>query len=305
MILRVTRSVRAAGPAHALLYTPVMNKLLAVALTLPLVACVVGSDPGPATGDDTGSGGSGGGGGGGGGGGTAGHITANTTWTGAMDITVATTIDPGVTVTVAAGTVITLKSGVGLDVQGILDAQGTKASPIKIAPTAAGMFHSGVGVPTGGEIKYSYVVQTGGGVLVSGGKATIVDTKMSNASGDFLVMSAGILDVSYSQIGLDEGVIGDSTHCDMHFGGGTIKITHSNIGTSSYGVMFYGGTGAIYTNDNWYGNQIDFDVSPGSGVTGDLTGSWFKTTAPTAKSGTTITGLGALPNAKLADAGVR
>ena len=83
-------------------------------------------------------------------------------------------------------------------------------------------------VPTGGELKYSYVVQTGGGISTSGtGKATIVDTKMAKVSGDFIVMSGGSLDMSYSQVGLDENATGDTTHCDMHFGGmgNTIKVT--------------------------------------------------------------------------------
>lgn len=239
--------------------------------------------------------------------GVTGHITANTTWTGTMALSSATTIDPGVTVTVSAGTTINMGSGASITVEGILDAQGTKASPVTIAPEAAGGFHSGVSVPTGGEIKYSYVVQTGGGIMTSGGKATIVDSKMAKASGDFLVMSGGNVDMSYSQLGLDENATGDTTHCDMHFGGtgNTIKITRSNIGTTPYGLMFYAGTNAIFTNNNWYGNQTDVDVTPGSGVSGDFTGSWFDGTPPTAKAGTSLTGLNALSTTKLVDAGPR
>ncbi|MBL0212392.1 MAG: hypothetical protein IPQ07_00645 [Myxococcales bacterium] len=283
-----------------------MNKLLALALSLPLFACTVGSDQG------AGGGGGGGGGGGtpdagGGGGGAAGHITTSTTWTGTMDLTASTTIDPGVTVTVMPGTKINLASGASLTVGGILDAQGTKASVITIGAATAGQFHSGLSIPTGGEVRFAYVVQTGGGIMTSGGKATIVDSLMSKASGDFLVMSGGNIDISYSQIGLAEGATGDTTHCDMHFGGtgNTIKVTHSNIGTTPYGLMFYAGTGAIFTNNNWYGNQTDVDVTPGSGVVGDFTGSWFDGAAPVAKAGTTLNGLAALSTTKLVDAGPR
>lgn len=306
MILRVTRSVRRGFWAHALLYIPVMNKLLAVALSLPLVACVVGSDQPAGGGDDMG-GDDGGGGGGGGGGMTAGHITENTTWTGAVDVAANTTVDPGITLTIAAGATVKVKTGVSITVGGIIDAQGTKAAPVTLGPEAAGGFWSGVSVPTGGEIKYAFVNQTGGGISTSGGKAVIVDSTMAKVSGDFLVMNGGNVDVSYSRIGLAEGVTGDTTHCDMHFGGtgNVIKVTRSDIGTTPYGLMFYAGTGAIFTNNNWYGNQTDVDVTPGSGVSGDFTGSWFDGAAPAPKTGTTLTGLDALSLTKLVDAGPR
>jgi hypothetical protein len=120
-------------------------------------------------------------------------------------------------------------------------------------------------------------------------------------------MSGGSLDMSYSQVGLDENATGDTTHCDMHFGGmgNTIKVTRSNIGTTPYGLMFYAGTNAIFTNNNWYGNQIDVDVTQGSGVSGDFTGSWFDGAPPAPKAGTQLIGLDALSNTKLVDAGPR
>lgn len=281
-----------------------MNKLLALALSLPLVACVVGSDQPPGGGDpggdDTGSGS-------GSNTTTPGHITTNTTWMGDVSVAQNTTIDAGVTLTIAAGAKVSVKTGVSIIVNGIVDAQGTKASPVTLGPETAGGFWSGVSVPTGGEIRYAYVVQTGGGISTTGGKATIVDSQMSKVSGDFLVMNGGNVDVSYSRIGLPENATGDTTHCDMHFGGtgNTIKVTHSDIGTTPYGLMFYAGTGAIFTSNNWYGNQTDVDVTPGSGVSGDFTGSWFDGPAPVAKTGTTLTGLNALSATKLTDAGPR
>ena len=78
-----------------------------------------------------------------------------------------------------------------------------------------------------------------------------------------------------------------------------------NVGTTPYGLMFYAGTNAIFTNNNWYGNQIDVDVTQGSGVSGDFTGSWFDGAPPVAKAGTQLNGLDALSNTKLADAGPR
>ncbi len=282
-----------------------MNKLLALALSLPLFACVVGSDQPAGTGDPGGDDGTGSG--SGSNTTTPGHITTNTTWTGDVAVTANTTVDAGVTLTIAAGAKVTVKSGIALTVNGTIDAQGTKASPVTIGPDVAGGFWSGISIPAGGAIRYAYVNQTGGGISTSGGSATIVDSQMAKVSGDFLVMNGGSVDVSYSRIGLPENATGDTTHCDMHFGGtgNTIKVTHSDIGTTSYGLMFYAGTGAIFTNNNWYGNQTDVDVTPGSGVSGDFTGSWFDGTAPVQKTGTTLTGLNALSATKLLDAGPR
>jgi len=260
-----------------------MNKLLTVTLSLPLLACVVGTGAEP--GDDT----TGGGGGGGGGGGVTkpDHITTNTTWTGTMDVAKQMTVDPGVTLTIAAGTTVKFAPNVAISVEGIVDVRGTKASPVQLSPATAGDHHYGFTVPTNGELKMTYGVQVGGGISVSGGKITVADTLMSQASGDFLVVGEGIVDISYSSIGLETGT--DTTHCDMHFGGNaaTIKVTHSNISTSSYGLMLYGGTGVNLTYNNWFKNPIQVDAYPG--VSGDVSFGWFDTTVPKSAGGATIT----------------
>src|SRR5262245_39515625 len=115
-----------------------MRNALVLALTLPLIACVVGSD-------DPGGGGGGGGGGGsgsgsgsgsGGGSGINGTISQNTTWSGNVLIDGVLTIDAGATVTVEAGTAIKVKNGVAITVAGILEAQGTSAAKITIDPEA-------------------------------------------------------------------------------------------------------------------------------------------------------------------------
>lgn len=248
-----------------------------IALSLPLAACVVGEDgTGIDPGDDDGSGS-----GSGSGSASANTITEDATWSGTFDVTANLTIAAGVTVTVEPGATISFApGGWSITVNGTLDAQGTVDSPITIAPSAPGGFHSGFQVPTGGLVNLSFVVQTGGGIQTLGGKATIVDTFMSMASGDLLIMSGGEIDMSYSQVGREVGET-DSTHCDMHFGGTTpniIKVTNSNISTTAYGLMFYAGTNANFTNNNWFGNQIDVATNPG--VAGDFTGSWFEDAPP-------------------------
>jgi len=231
------------------------------------------------------SGGGGGGGGGSGSGsgsgsGISGSIAANTEWSGAVQIDGITTIQPGVTVTVAAGTTITFKGVASLIVQGVLDVQGTKDGHVTFKPEATNF--AGVTVSPGGDLKYSFVDQTGGGLFTNGtGKATIVDSRFSHASGDFLMMSGGTVDMSYSWIGVEAGQT-DTTHCNMHFGGSgnIIKINHSNVSTSSYGIMFYGGNNADFKMNNWFSNTVDVDTTATSPVTGDFSSGWFEKGAP-------------------------
>src|SRR5262245_55688215 len=115
------------------------NVVLPLVLSLPLVACMVGG--GTTGGDDIAPGDDAGvvtcdG--------ITGKITANTTWMGTVNIIGNTSVETGVTVTIAAGTTVKVKDGVLITVNGILDAQGTSASKITIAP--AGFSFGGVTV---------------------------------------------------------------------------------------------------------------------------------------------------------------
>jgi hypothetical protein len=191
-----------------------------------------------------------------------------------------------VTVTIAAGSTVSFKGQASLQISGILDAQGTSAGKITLKPE--GMGWPGITVGAGGELKFKYVEQTGGSITTNGtGKATIVDSHMSHAAGDFLMMNGGTMDVSYSAIGMEPGQT-DTTHCNMHFnpGGNVIKFTHSNVSTTSYGIMFYGGMNADFTYTNWFSNTTDVDTQAGSPVSGNFSNSWFEKGNP---SGTGIT----------------
>jgi len=267
-----------------------MRNLVSLALCLPLIGCVVGD--GGTAGDDQGGGGgdgsgcgSGSGSGGGGGASSTSFISSNTTWDGIVSISGNVMIDQGVTVTIAAGAKVTVKGGALITVNGILDAQGASGSKI----TIAGLNNMGFGGMTvNGELKYKYVDQQNGPIsLYAGGKATIVDSQMSRVFGDFLVMNGGTLDMQYSMIGRQPNEA-DTTHCDMHFGGqgNVIKVTHSNISTSSYGLMFYGGNSADFTYNNWLKNTTNVDTQAASPVSGDFSNGYFEGAAPT---GTGIT----------------
>jgi hypothetical protein len=246
-----------------------MRTAIALALSMPLTACVVG----PKTGGD-GSGDEG----------IFGSVSSSTEWAGEILISGMTTIEPGVTVTVAAGTTITLKDVASIIVGGVLEAQGTDAGKVVLQPesTAPGASFRGVTVSPGGEVMYTFVEQSGGGLFLNGtAKATIVDTHMWKANGDFLMMNGGTLDVSYSWVGVEVGD-SDTTHCNMHFGGSgnVIKVNHTNISAAPYGLMFYGGMTADFKSNNWFGNTVDVDVTTTSPVTGDFSSGWFEKGAP-------------------------
>jgi hypothetical protein len=287
MISQIKSAARRGGAAHPLLYIAVMNKLLALGLSLPLAACMLGADT-PS--DMTPGGGNGGGNGSGGGSGSAAanHIKSDMTWSGSVDVTSATTVDAGAKLTIAAGTTVKFGPSGALVVNGTVDVQGSKAQVVNLVPSTAGSHFGATAVEAGGSLTMSYAVQTGGGIRVDGGTLKLTNTRMAQAEGDFLVVGDGNVDVQYSAIGLEAGQGTDSTHCDMHFGGGgsTIKVTHSNISTSSYGLMLYGGNNVDLTFNNWFNNPIQIDTT--AGVSGDISNGWFDKGAPKASGGATL-----------------
>jgi hypothetical protein len=287
-----------------LLYNRYMMKALALALSLPLAACVVGSaqmtgdDNQPPPGDDQPPPN-----------GVSGHITADTTWMDDTFISGLTTIDPGVTVTIPAGATIRVGTNGSVVVQGTLDASaGTSAAKITIHPDAGaahfGPGESGITAATGGSITYHYVTQDGSGLATTGGTFTAVDSELRNSAGDWLVMAGGTVNVTYSTLGVVTGT--NTTHCNMHFNSGspnTVTVSHTNVGMAPYGIMFYGGTQADFTYDNWTGNQIDVDAQPG--VTGDFSNSYFPKGAPVAPGGATFTLTNISTTTMVVDAGPR
>ena len=306
MIFTITTGAGHLPAAHALLYIRYMRQLLFVALCLPLIACTVGGGEGPGGDDDDGSGSnpdpSDG---------LSGHITTSGEWSGTVKINGkssdggAVTIDPGVTITVAPGTTLNFTPTSRLDVRGTLDINGTSAGKVilQTEPGAAGTNHGGLNVY--GTLTMDYAVQTGGGIhTYAGSTSTITDTAMSKVSGDFLVMNGGNVNVTYSTLGSGTG---DTTHCQMHFGGtgNTISVTKSNINTAPYGLMFYSGTNAIFTANNWEsGPTPNKDVDTMPGVSGDFSNGYFAAGPPVAGTGATITANN-LSGTRLTDAGPR
>jgi hypothetical protein len=301
MIFAINSAILRNLAAHRLLYTAVMTKVLAAVLALPLVACVVG-DSGTTTGDPGGNpggsnSGSNSGSNTGGGDGVSGHITADTTWSGTVNISGNVFIDQGVTVTVAAGAEVDVAPQAGITVTGTLDIQGTAASHAVIKPASGGTFGA---FSVAGTVTAAFASINGATFEISNGSLTMTDSKVWGAPGDLLVMNGGTINVTYTNIG---DATTDTTHCNMHFGGtatNTITIEHDNIVARPYGLMFYSGTNADFKNNNW-SNQID--IEPGiSGVTGDASGSWFMKGQPSGTQGITFNNLS---QTMLTDAGPR
>ena len=126
--------------------------------------------------------------------GISGHITTPTDWSGDVTISGLTTIDAGVTVTIAAGTTITVKGQGGLQIAGILDAQGTSAARVIIKPETPRL---GRHQRQRGRRAEVLVRRSDGRQHQTNGtgKATIRDTHLSKAAGDFVIMNGGTIDM--------------------------------------------------------------------------------------------------------------
>lgn len=227
-------------------------------------------------------------------------VTTDTTWSGLVKIHSSITVPAGITLTIEPSTVIQFDQNLSVTVKGTVLASGIKGGTIGMQPAPGIQYWNAWEVPAGGTIDFNYVTSRGGGITVSGGTAISRDSEFSNVTHDLLVVSSGTIDFEYSWIGVPTGQT-DSTHCDMHFTGSpTIKVSHSNLSTASFGIMFYGGQNADFTYNNWFSNALNMD-KPGSGTTGDISNGYFDAATPIG-SGLTKNNM---QTAMVADAGPR
>ena len=233
----------------------------------------------------------------------SGSITADATWSGAIDLTGPATIESGVTITVSAGTTITARSGSSITIKGTLDVEGTSPAHVVMKPATLNW----AGLIVAGTLTMHYVEEISGGIVVNAGTVTVFDTTMAHSHNlqDYLIMNGGMIDVEYSSIVPAEGT-SDAIHCDMHANPGqtlSIKVVHTNLSGAMFGIDLFGGTSDL-TYNNWFSNSDDVYTEAGSPVTADLSFGWFEHGAPTAAPGSSLTANSLSPT-RLTDAGPR
>lgn len=141
---------------------------------------------------------------------------------------------------------------------------------------------------------------SGGGISIGpSGKATIADSTISNprTAADVLAMNGGTLDMQYSEIDLTSNN-GGHTALLLNGAANKINVTKCTIRGAPYGLMFYGGENAVFTNNNW-DNDINVDAT--SGVSGDFSGCYFRGGAPLSVAGASFTA-GNVSSAPIGDA---
>jgi hypothetical protein len=174
-----------------------------------------------------GSAGTGGGGGGGSGGGVgtskSGPLTADETWSGAITMSGDVTVNAGVTLTIADGTLIQVAAGKALIVAGTLKVQGASANPgVSFAPN-----------PTPGTWD-GIQVQSGGAATISYAQLNYATTGLSCATGAATCAIDHSKITNYSSVGLSIQV--------------TAKIDHTTVDTGgSGGIVVQGGTSDTIT----------------------------------------------------------
>jgi hypothetical protein len=208
------------------------------------------------------------------------NITTDTTWSGLVHVKADIAVAAGVTLTVMPHTRIQVAAGDSINVLGTVNVNGVKGGEVYIESLVAAD-NWDAWLVSSGTLNMTYVIQSGGGITVSGtGKVMARDSHYWQVTHDLLVVSGGTVDMQYSWIGVADGQP-NYTHCDMHFEGGSITMSHSNVSASLYGVMLYTGNTVDFTYDNWFSNSVDLDILPAPLPHADISNSWFKKGNPT------------------------
>jgi len=302
-------------------HTMKTTRLIALLLAAPLAACTVGGgddtvppgdDTVPPSGNDI-----------------AGAIAADVTLSGTVHLTDDATVNPGVTLTLSAGTVFEAATGKTLRVQGNLVISGALGQEVMMMP-ASGTW-AGIVAEAGSNVNIAYVqggmvsnfvyskatsVVTIDHVILTGvGKASQVEglvtiTKSSfEGSSGVNVLTTGSLDASDTyflgtagdtlvQTGgtmtLDHIDVGNTSttgdHCAFHINAGSaIAVSYSNITDTSVGLMIGGTTGANFMYNNFDNIMNLEDISSGVLNSGGVFDHNYITGTPTTIQGITIT----------------
>jgi hypothetical protein len=221
-----------------------------------------GGGGGTGGGGSGGAGGSGGGGsaGSGGGGGSAGGgaaksgtLSADEMWSGLIHVTGDVTVASGVTLTIAAGTLVQFDAGKAIVVNGTLTVSGTSASNVAFAPLQMPGSWAGVEVNAGGKatISYADMAMPSTGITCASGAA--------GCAGDHLKIH------DYSAMGLSIAAAATFDYLDVEKGGAggiyvnagaadTVKVTDSTFHVTGGDAVICDAGNLTFQYNSSYGN---------------------------------------------------
>ncbi|MBK9030244.1 MAG: hypothetical protein IPL61_02705 [Myxococcales bacterium] len=166
----------------------------------------------------------------------SGAITADQAWSGTVTLVADATIEAGVTVTVAAGTVFQARMGTTLRVAGTLLVDGTAAAPVTMNPTADAMTWAGVVVDSGGAATLTYAQGANVATLLychAGATACVLDHVTFTDMNKALQAEADAL--------IDHGVLTRVGNGGVTIMAGDVVIRDTKILTSSGDVIVQNG----------------------------------------------------------------
>ena len=168
-----------------------------------------------------------------------GHITADTTWSGAMAVTENAIVDAGVTLTVSSGAAITFGLNVQLRIDGSLVVEGAAASPVTFSSIASNQRWSGVQVGSGGEAEITHAELSGSsnGLVTYEGAlpSRVTFTTFSGVSTPLSIRS----DVKVCRASFEAG------SSESHIYGGAVKIADTSFTSGIADAIKFGGDSTI------------------------------------------------------------
>jgi hypothetical protein len=184
-----------------------------------------------------------------------GSISENAAWGGSVTLTENATIESGVTVTVAPGTVFEGAQGATLSVLGTLRIEGTTAAPVTVNPMAGAGGWGGI------------LVEAGGSVSIAGATGTKVATLLSCKAGAVLCAFDGL---EFTEIGIAlaasaTATVSNSSFRDLANGGfsvsstGDLTITDTYIWTSTHDLVVASGGRLIIDHSEIGGAQQSYE----------------------------------------------
>ena len=219
----------------------------------------------------------------------SGTLTASQTISGDVSMTGDVTVPAGMTLTVAAGTVVTAKGNYSLSIKGTLAVQGTATSGVKFVGASAASW-GGIAVSGTGTANISYVtisdamqafgaspgttyaldhvvIQHGGSGLVLSSSGTVTKTIIMGQGPSQSMNSVVIQDASpmFTDLQVTNGVGNTSLDSIVVNGNSSPKFDHVEV-TGFHCAFHFGGGNNItisnsYVHDNSYALMV-FDVTP-------------------------------------------